>query len=256
MYDAIWFIYHPIASIESSHFIYGVETVGSRILKGQVMEYLPSVEIEPNKSANASVIWLHGLGANGHDFAPIVPMLSMPEGINVRYVFPHAPEVSVTINNGYIMPAWYDILEMSIERKIDTAGLMTSVSQVQELIQREIDRGIDSKRIVIAGFSQGGAVAYQSALTFSMPLAGLLVMSSYFATNDSISLANENKDIPVHVYHGTLDPVVPEELGQKAMSYLTQMGLEAEYHTYRVEHTVAPDQISDIATHLKVLLQE
>jgi len=218
------------------------------------MSYLSCVEIEPKSSANASVIWLHGLGANGHDFAPIVPMINLPETTQVRYIFPHAEERAVTINMGYVMPAWYDILEMSVERKIDKQGLLDSAVQVQSLIQREIDRGIDGKRIIVAGFSQGGAVAYQSALTFTQPLGGLMVMSSYFATHDSIEPALCNKALPVYVYHGTQDPIVVEKLGQDAVGFLQGMGYETSYTTYPAEHTVTPEQIGDIRDVLANLL--
>ncbi|QUM86490.1 MULTISPECIES: alpha/beta hydrolase [unclassified Moritella] len=218
------------------------------------MTYLPCVEIEPNLSANASVIWLHGLGANGHDFAPVVPMIALPVEHQVRYVFPHAPDIKVTINNGYKMPAWYDILEMTLERKIDMSGLMISVEQVQHLIQREIDRGIDSARIIVAGFSQGGAVAYQSALTFPQPLAGLMVMSSYFATYKTIELHKNNLTLPIHVYHGSADPVVAESLGLDAVKYLEALGYEPRYSRYPAEHTVTPQQINDISQHITQFL--
>ena len=218
------------------------------------MTYLPCVEIEPKQAANASVIWLHGLGANGHDFAPVVPMLSLPAEHQVRYVFPHAPEIKVTINNGYKMPAWYDILEMTLERKIDMSGLMTSVEQVQQLIQREIDRGIESERIIVAGFSQGGAVAYQSALTFAKPLAGLMVMSSYFATAKTIKPHQNNLALPVHIYHGSADPVVAESLGLDALKYLEALGYEPNYSRYPAEHTVTPQQLNDISQHINQFL--
>ncbi|QUM82180.1 carboxylesterase [Moritella sp. 5] len=218
------------------------------------MTYLPCVEIEPNLSANASVIWLHGLGANGHDFAPVVPMIALPVEHQVRYVFPHAPDIKVTINNGYKMPAWYDILEMTLERKIDMSGLMISVEQVQHLIQREIDRGIDSARIIVAGFSQGGAVAYQSALTFPQPLAGLMVMSSYFATYKTIEVHKNNLTLPIHVYHGSADPVVAESLGLDAVKYLEALGYEPRYSRYPAEHTVTPQQINDISQHITQFL--
>lgn len=218
------------------------------------MSYLSCVEIEPQRCANASVIWLHGLGANGHDFSPIVPMIDLPETAQVRYIFPHADVRAVTINMGHIMPAWYDILEMSVERKIDKQGLLDSATQVQNLIQREIDRGIDSKRIIVAGFSQGGAVAYQSALTFAQPLAGLIVMSSYFATHESINLISSNQALPIHVYHGTQDPVVAEKLGRDAVGYLQKMGYKTNYTTYSAAHTVTPEQIGDIRDVLVTLL--
>jgi len=218
------------------------------------MTYLPCVEIEPKLPANASVIWLHGLGANGHDFAPVVPMIALPVEHQVRYVFPHAPDIKVTINNGYKMPAWYDILEMTLERKIDMSGLMISVEHVQNLIQREIDRGIDSTRIIVAGFSQGGAVAYQSALTFAQPLAGLMVMSSYFATYKTIELHKNNLTLPIHIYHGSADPVVAESLGLDAVKYLEALGYTPRYSRYPAEHTVTPQQINDISQHITQFL--
>lgn len=218
------------------------------------MTYLSCVEIEPKQTANASVIWLHGLGANGHDFAPVVPMIVLPKAHQVRYVFPHAPEINVTINNGYRMPAWYDILEMTLERKIDMSGLMTSVEQVQKLIQREISRGIDSSRIIVAGFSQGGAVAYQSALTFSAPLAGLMVMSSYFATHKTVKPHSSNLALPIHIYHGSADPVVAESLGLDAMKHLEGLGYKPKYSRYPAEHTVTPQQINDISQHINQFL--
>ncbi|PKH04613.1 alpha/beta hydrolase [Moritella sp. Urea-trap-13] len=218
------------------------------------MTYLPCVEIEPKQAANASVIWLHGLGANGHDFSGVVPMIALSSEHQVRYVFPHAPEIKVTINNGYKMPAWYDILAMTLERQIDMPGLMASVEQVQNLIQREIDRGIDSDRIIVAGFSQGGAVAYQSALTFTKPLAGLMVMSSYFATAKTIKPHQHNLALPVHIYHGSADPVVAESLGLDAMKYLQTLGYQPQYHSYVAEHTVTAQQINDISQHIQQFL--
>ena len=130
------------------------------------MDYLPCVEVEPQRTADAAVIWLHGLGADGHDFEPVVPELRLPDSAAVRFIFPHAPSISVTINNGIVMPAWYDILDMSIEKKVDEEQLLLAAEKIRTLIDREIERGIDSSRIVIAGFSQGGAVGYQTALTY------------------------------------------------------------------------------------------
>ena len=151
------------------------------------MEYLPCVEIpnQPQLPVVASVIWLHGLGADGNDFAPLVPELHLPKNLSVRFVFPHAPKIPVTINAGYVMPAWYDILEMNLERKVDEAQLIASAEAVQRLIKREIARGVASEKILLVGFSQGGAVAYHAGLTYEKSLAGLLILSSYFATHTS-----------------------------------------------------------------------
>ena len=142
-------------------------------------DLLRCVEIEPSAQATASVIWLHGLGASGHDFEPIVPELQLPADLAVRFIFPHAPQIPVTVNGGMVMPAWYDILAMDIDRKVDEAGVLASADAVDALIKQEIARGIPSERIIIAGFSQGGAVAYQAALRHPQPLAGLLTLSTY-----------------------------------------------------------------------------
>ena len=147
------------------------------------MDYLPCIEVEPQRPADAAVIWLHGLGADGHDFEPIVSELRLPDSAAIRFIFPHASSISVTINNGMVMPAWYDILDMSIEKKVDEEQLLISSEKITALIDREIERGIDSSRIVIAGFSQGGSVGYQTALAYPEPLAGLLAMSTSFATS-------------------------------------------------------------------------
>ncbi|CAG0910171.1 unnamed protein product [Cyprideis torosa] len=211
---------------------------------------LPHLEIETGDDITASVIWLHGLGASGHDFEPLVPELKLPADIGVRFIFPHAPDMPVTINNGYVMPAWYDILDASIDRKVDANQLRASASAVKQLIGREIERGIASDRIVIAGFSQGGAVGYEAALTYDKPLAGLMAMSTYFATVDSIQPSDANKALPIHIYHGSHDPIVPESLGQKAFHSVQKMGHTAEFSRYPMEHTLCWEQVQDIARQL------
>src|SRR5690606_10682473 len=143
------------------------------------MSYLSCVEIEPDQQADSAIIWLHGLGADGHDFASLVPQLNFPKKSSTRGIFPHAPSMPVTINGGYVMPAWYDILEMSIDRRVDVAQLRASAEEVNKLIAREVARGISPQRILLAGFSQGGAVVYEAALSRAEPLGGLLVLSSY-----------------------------------------------------------------------------
>ncbi|EGH00268.1 Carboxylesterase [gamma proteobacterium IMCC2047] len=218
------------------------------------MSYLPCVEVEPATPATAAVIWLHGLGADGHDFEAIVPELHLPQDAGVRFIFPHAPSMPVTINNGYVMPAWYDILDIAFDRKVDEAQLLQSAAAVHALIDREIERGIDSQRIVIAGFSQGGAVGYQAALSYPKPLAGLLAMSTYFATHASIKVHSANQNLPIQIYHGTQDPVVPEPLGRQAVSQLADHQLSAHYSTYPMQHSVCLEQIRDIAAWLKKTL--
>jgi len=218
------------------------------------MPLLPCVEVNPMGEAESAVIWLHGLGANGHDFEPIVPELRLPRSLSTRFVFPHAPSIPVTINNGYVMPAWFDIIEMAIDRQIDTLQLEASAQSTNELIAREIERGIRAERIVIAGFSQGGAVAYQSALAYSERLGGLMTMSAYFATHDTIALHPANASLPIHIFHGRMDPMVPESLGRKAVKLLQEKGYQPEYKTYPMEHSVCPEQIGDISQWLQKVL--
>ena len=215
------------------------------------MSYLPCVEVEPKQTADASVIWLHGLGANGHDFEPVVKELALPNELAIRFVFPHAPSIPVTVNGGYVMPAWYDILEMQIERKVDKEQLMKSAAAVAELVEREIERGVKSERIVIAGFSQGGAVAYQLALSYPKTLAGMFGLSTYFATHDIIEPSAENKTLPILICHGTNDPVVPEALGRHSCAALKSMGYEPEYRSYLMEHSVCMEEINDISNWLQ-----
>lgn len=217
------------------------------------MSYLPCVEIEPTSPAKASVIWLHGLGANGHDFEPIVPALRLDQ-LGIRYVFPHAPSLPITINGGFVMPAWYDILEMDFERKVDLRQLLKSSVSIRHLIEREIERGVPSERIILIGFSQGGAVALQTALTFEKPLAGLLGLSTYFASHQSIAPHPNNKTIPIHIYHGTYDSMVPEALGQQSHQKLVDMGYQAHYQTFSVDHSVCPEEVIAIAQFIHTVL--
>ncbi|WP_116473792.1 alpha/beta hydrolase [Zobellella maritima] len=219
------------------------------------MNHLPCVERETGPNPDASVIWLHGLGADGHDFVPIVPELKLPEGSAVRFIFPHAPQIPVTVNGGYKMPAWYDILAMSLEREVDEVQLRASAAAVRALIEREIAKGIDSRRIVLAGFSQGGAVAFEAALGYNKPLAGLIAMSTYLATADSLEPHEANRYLPIQILHGTQDGVVPELLGEQACQRLQQMGFVPEYHVYPMEHSVCAAEIADIARFLRCCLQ-
>ncbi|WP_439135985.1 alpha/beta hydrolase [Pseudomaricurvus sp.] len=215
------------------------------------MSYLPCIEIEPQGSATASVIWLHGLGASGNDFAPIVPELNLPDSMAVRFVFPHAPSIPVTVNGGMAMPAWYDILSMDIDRKIDETQILQSAEAINALIDREIERGVESDKILIAGFSQGGAVAYQTALSYPKPLAGLMTMSTYFATHETLSPSAANQALEIFISHGTQDPVVPELLGQRAVELLRSKGYEPLYATYPMQHEVCLPQIQDISRWLQ-----
>jgi phospholipase/carboxylesterase len=213
------------------------------------MELLPAIEMDsPNGAAvTASIIWLHGLGADGGDFAPLVPQLSLPDSLGIRFIFPHAPSIPVSINNGFVMPAWYDIKEMDIDRHVDEEQLQQSAAALHALITREIERGIDSSRIIVAGFSQGGAVSFEAGLTYAKPLAGIMALSTYFATADSIKVNPIQIGMPILVCHGSMDPVVAEALGQKSVATLKNLGFEPEYNSYPMEHSLCPQQIVDIA---------
>lgn len=211
------------------------------------MPLLKTLEIETNYPATASIIWLHGLGADGHDFAPLVPELKLPQQLAIRFIFPHAPSIPVTINNGLVMPAWYDILEMGIDRKVDEIQLRDSASAIHALINQEIARGIDSRRILLAGFSQGGAVNYEAALTFDKPLGGLLALSTYFATDTTIRPHPANQQLPIQICHGTLDPVVHESLGKQGMAALNKLGYETDYQSYPIEHELCLQEVDLIS---------
>ncbi|MFN3881846.1 MAG: alpha/beta hydrolase [Nitrincola lacisaponensis] len=217
---------------------------------------LPSVVIEPKKPADSCVIWLHGLGADGHDFAPIVPELGLPESLAIRFIFPHAPEIPVTINGGMVMPAWYDILEMQLERKIDTRQLQVSAEQVIALIEQQLAQGIPAERIIIAGFSQGGAVAYQAALSYPQRLGGLLALSTYFATADTLNHHPENQSLPILIMHGSEDDIVPESLGLKAQERLQNHGYTVEYARFAMPHAVCLEQIRQIGGWLAKCLKQ
>lgn len=215
------------------------------------MPLLPCIEKEPETAANAAVIWLHGLGADGNDFVPIIPTLSLPASMAVRFVFPNAPSIPITINGGYVMPAWYDITAMDIDRTVDKVQLIESAEQVRRLIEREVERGIPSDRIVLAGFSQGGAVAFQTALTHTSSLAGLLCLSTYFATAETLNPSDANRQIPIRICHGTGDPMVSVALGKRACRQLTDLGYAVEYSEYPMEHEVCSSEIADISRWLQ-----
>lgn len=217
---------------------------------------LPCIILEPKIAADASVIWLHGLGADGHDFEAIVPELNLPEDLAIRFVFPNAPKIPVTINGGMSMPAWYDILGMGNVREINSAQLLTSAKAVHDLIDREVEKGIPSSRIILAGFSQGGAVNYQAALTYSQALAGLLSLSTYFPTVEGLVPHAANEAINIQVYHGSMDPVVDISLGEKAIEDLSNLGYKTDYKTYPMEHSVCREEIADIAIWFQKILSK
>ena len=215
------------------------------------MQELQYIEFETNPHPTAAVIWLHGLGASGHDFEPVVPELGLPDNAAVRFIFPHAPNMPVTINGGMTMPAWYDIKAMDIDRVVDTDQLVASSDAVAKLVDREIERGVKSENIVIAGFSQGGAVAYELGLSYPKRLAGIIALSTYFATAKTVKRSEANRDIPIRIYHGTFDPMVPEALGRQSVEKRQEMGFEPTYETYPMEHSVCMEEIVDIGKFLR-----
>jgi len=220
----------------------------------QLLDAVETIHNPNNLPVDRAVIWLHGLGANGHDFEPVVPELGLDGKHSVRFVFPHAPAIPVTINQGYVMPAWYDIFEMSLARKIDVVQIERSAQRIRDLIAREIERGVAPEHIVLAGFSQGGAVAYHTALSYDKPLAGLLTLSTYLATKDSLQLSDANKQLNGAIHHGMHDNVVPEQLGRQAKDWLEAQGYQPSYHTYPMAHQVCLPQIKLIGQWLNTVL--
>lgn len=211
------------------------------------MNELSCLEINPQQTAKQSVIWLHGLGASGHDFEPIVPHLRLPDALAVRFVFPHAPSIPVTVNQGMTMPAWYDIIELSARRRLNEQQFFDSVAATKQLIDREIERGVASDQIILAGFSQGGAVAYHAALEYPKPLAGMMALSTYMACPESLQPHEANRSLPIHLFHGTLDPMVTEAMGQEALEILNRLGYEPEWKSYPMQHEVCLEEVKDIS---------
>jgi phospholipase/carboxylesterase len=214
---------------------------------------LDAIEITTGPEPRLAVLWLHGLGADGHDFEPIVPELGL--GVPVRFVFPHAPVRPVTINGGMAMRAWYDILGFDRRAKEDAAGIRASAAAVTELVDREIERGMTSDRIVLAGFSQGGAVALHTALREPRPLAGALALSTYLPL--AATLASErsaaNARLPIFMAHGTDDGVLPLQLAETSRGALEALGYAVAWHAYPMAHSVCLEEIGAIGAWLEAL---
>ena len=210
---------------------------------------LECVEQETGPAPAWTVLWLHGLGADGHDFAPIVPELVRPQWPALRFVFPHAPVRPVTINGGMRMRAWYDIVGMDFATRADAAGIEESVAQVEALVAREVERGTPASRIVLAGFSQGGAIALATGLRRQVPLAGLVALSTYLpglGGADAPQATAAARAQPVFMAHGTFDPVVPVFAGQASAQALQADGLRVEWRTYPIAHQVCAEEIHDL----------
>jgi len=201
--------------------------------------------VEPTVAADAAVIWLHGLGADGHDFEPVLPWLSLPADHAIRFVFPHAPQIPVTLNQGMVMPAWYDITETDLARRHDRDGILRSREQLRALVERERAQGIDASRIVLAGFSQGGAVALDTGLRHEEKLAGILALSTYLVLEDEVEAerASANAGTPLLQVHGTSDPMVPIARGRAACEQLKGLGYSVQWQEYPMQHEVCPEEL-------------
>lgn len=216
----------------------------------------PPIIIEPPEPATAAVIWLHGLGADGSDFEPIVPELGDAVTRSVRYVFPHAPQRAVTINAGMVMRAWYDIADTDIARRADEEGVRASAALLEGLVEEECGKGIATERIVLAGFSQGGAIALHTGLRYARPLAGILALSTYLPLEQAAVEERHaaNRDVPVFLAHGSQDPVIPLALSEHSRRLLVDQGYRVECHTYPMPHSVCAEEIRDIAAWLERVL--
>ncbi|NOT12890.1 MAG: alpha/beta fold hydrolase [Methylococcaceae bacterium] len=217
---------------------------------------LTTVEIIPGSEHRYSIIWLHGLGADGHDFEGIVPQLHLKESDHIHFIFPDAPVQAVTINGGMKMRAWYDILEASLERKVDVAGIYQSAALIDQIIQQECANGVPSERIFLAGFSQGGVIALHAGLRYPQRLAGIIALSTYLPTITQLLTERSvaNKDTPIFMAHGIIDSMVAIESGKSAFDALMQMNCNIEWHDYLMEHAVCGEEIEHISTFINSIL--
>ena len=217
-------------------------------------ELLETVEIESGPSPRAAIVWMHGLGADGHDFAPIVPELTLPAP--VRFVFPHAPMRSVTINQGMVMRAWYDIRAVAGQRREDGDGVRASQTQIEALLARERARGITADRLVLAGFSQGGAMALHTGLRHPERLAGVMALSCSLPLADTLAdeAAPANRRVPIFMAHGTYDDVIPLARARQAHDVLVKLDYPVEWHDYPMPHSVCAEEIADISAWLTTVL--
>jgi phospholipase/carboxylesterase len=217
---------------------------------------LPHIQIETAPQPGAAIIWLHGLGADGHDFAGLVPELDLSGCPAIRFIFPHAPSIPVTLNGGYVMPAWYDILGADLIDRQDAAGIRASEQAITALIEREMARGIPSSRIVLAGFSQGCAMALHTGLRFPQTLAGIVALSGYLplAAQFAAERSAANAHTPIFMAHGKQDPVVVPARGEASRDLLTRLGYPVQWHSYPMPHSLHPREVVDIGVFLGQVL--
>ncbi|MFY2763742.1 alpha/beta hydrolase [Arenimonas sp. MALMAid1274] len=217
------------------------------------MSLLESVEHQTGPEPRFTILWLHGLGADGHDFAPIVPELLRVGWPELRFVFPHAPVRAVTINNGARMRAWYDIRNFDLDQRADETGVRESIAQVEALIAREGERGVPPDRIILAGFSQGGAIALAAGVRREAALGGILALSTYLpmASTTAAEATRAGLSTPVFMAHGQLDPVVPESLGQRSRDALLALGMQIDWRSYAMPHSVCAEEVRDVGDWLQ-----
>ncbi len=218
---------------------------------------LSTIEILPEAEHKYSVIWLHGLGADGHDFEGLVPELHLTAKANIHFIFPNAPIQPVTINGGMSMRSWYDILEMALERRVDIDGIYQSADLIEPLIQREIDSGIPSTHILLAGFSQGGVIALHAGLKYQHQLAGIVALSTYLPTVEQLKTERSaaNHAAPIFMAHGIIDPVVAVESGKAACDTLKSMDYAVEWHDYVMEHSLCGEEIEHISAFMNSIFK-
>jgi phospholipase/carboxylesterase len=218
-------------------------------------KHLPSVEINSSLSPNGTVIWLHGLGANGHDLESVIPELRLPHSMAIRFIFPHAPIRSVTLNNGSEMRAWFDIYALDFLQE-DIEGIYAAQQWINQLIERESQRGIPTDRIVLAGFSQGGALALHTGLRYKKALAGIMALSTYLPLHKKMKTeaCSVNQRIPIFMAHGKQDAVIPFFIGESVEQSLSAKGYQVEFHAYPMAHQLCPEEIKDISAWLQRVL--
>lgn len=217
---------------------------------------LPSIETTTGDNPEAAVIWLHGLGADGNDFAAIVPELDLSGCPPIRFVFPHAPSMPITLNGGYVMPAWYDILGSELTKREDEDGIRRSALALEALITREVQRGIAAEHIVLAGFSQGSAMALHTGLRHPSRLAGIMALSGYLPLAGQLAeqASSANRDVPIFMAHGTADPMVVLPRAEASRDALQGLGYAVQWHTYPMPHSVHPQELHDIGLFLHSVL--
>jgi phospholipase/carboxylesterase len=225
-------------------------------MTNQTTALLPRIEIESAANPTAAVIWLHGLGADGNDFAGLVPELNLTGCPAIRFIFPHAPSIPVTLNNGYVMPAWYDILGTDLPRREDADGIRKSALAIEALIANEVARGIAASNIVLAGFSQGCAMVLHTGLRHNAKLAGIVALSGYLPLAGTVAAERSaaNQATPIFMAHGTMDPMIVLSRAEASRDALTAAGYAVQWHTYAMPHSVHPSEIAHISAFLKSVL--